>query len=134
MKKLFFLAVLLLGITVTAQNSKVENNSNLTFESETIDYGIVAQNSNGKRDFKVTNVGDTPIVISKVKTSCGCTVPSKPKDPILPGQSATISVNYDTKRLGKFTKTVTVYSNGKLAAKQLRIKGEVIKKDALVSK
>lgn len=134
MKKLFFLVVLLLGITVTAQNSKVENNSNLTFESETIDYGIVAQNSNGKRDFKVTNVGDTPIVISKVKTSCGCTVPSKPKDPILPGQSATISVNYDTKRLGKFTKTVTVYSNDKLATKQLRIKGEVIKKDALASK
>jgi len=134
MKKLFFLVVLLLGITVTAQNSKVENNSNLTFESETIDYGIVAQNSNGKRDFKVTNVGDTPIVISKVKTSCGCTVPSKPKDPILPGQSATISVNYDTKRLGKFTKTVTVYSNDKLATKQLRIKGEVIRKDALASK
>lgn len=60
-------------------------------------------------DFK--NTGKTPIIISNVQTSCGCTTAEKPTEPIEPGKSSKISVKYDTKRVGEFTKTITVTTN-----------------------
>lgn len=100
----------------------------LSFESEVLDYGIISQNENGLRAFKFTNTGNAPIVIVAVKTTCGCTVASKPDEPIQPGESAQIEVNYDAKKTGKFSKSVTVISNASIEEFTLKIKGEVIKK------
>ena len=102
----------------------------LSFESETIDYGTIQQNADGVRIFTFTNTGEAPIVISKVKTSCGCTVPTYPKTAILPGETSEISVKYATNRVGVFKKTITVMSNASEANKILRIKGNVLKSDS----
>jgi hypothetical protein len=98
------------------------------FEEEVIDYGTIAQNDNGIRTFKFTNRGRAPIVISKVKTTCGCTVPTYPKQAILPGESGTIDIKYATNRVGSFSKAITVMSNAENGQKKLRIKGNVIAK------
>ena len=68
------------------------------------------------------------MIITNCQGSCGCTVPTWPKEPIKPGASASIKVKYATDRVGAFEKTVTVSSNGKTASKILKIKG-VVKPD-----
>lgn len=98
------------------------------FEEEVIDYGNISQNANGVRTFTFTNRGRAPIVISNVKTTCGCTVPTYPKQAILPGETAAIDIKYATNRVGKFSKTITIMSNADQPQKKLRIKGNVIAK------
>jgi hypothetical protein len=98
----------------------------IKFKSEVVDYGTITQNSDGIRRFMFTNTGDTPLLITKVKTSCGCTVPSYSKAPILPGQTGQLDIKYNTKKLGAFTKTVTVNSNTEGGNKILKIKGTII--------
>ena len=99
----------------------------MVFETETMDYGKIEQNSDPYRIFKFTNTGDEALLIKHAKGSCGCTVPTYPKEPIPPGESAEIKVRYDTKRLGKFTKRVTLTTNVEGEKKVLTIKGEVLK-------
>ena len=105
---------------------KVEG-AGMLFESETIDYGTVAPNSDGKREFVFVNNGNKPLIISNATGSCGCTVPSFPKEPIMPGAKAVIGVKYDTARAGQpFNKTVTITSNATgNGSKVLTIKGAV---------
>nr|WP_321225217.1 DUF1573 domain-containing protein [uncultured Psychroserpens sp.] len=98
----------------------------IKFKTEVVDYGTIAQNSDGTRLFTFTNTGDAPLLITNVKTSCGCTVPSYSKTPILPGQTGELNIKYDTKRLGSFTKTITVTSNATGGNKILKIKGHII--------
>ena len=98
----------------------------LKFKTEVVDYGTITQNSDGTRLFSFTNTGDAPLLITKVKTSCGCTVPSYSKAPIMPGESGELNIKYDTKRLGAFTKTVTVTSNAEGGNKILNIKGNIV--------
>lgn len=74
-------------------------------------YGSIKNGSTGYRYFKFTNTGKGPLVISAAKGSCGCTVPTWPKEPIMPGESDFIKVKYDTKRTGAFTKYVTLTTN-----------------------
>lgn len=97
----------------------------MVFETEVIDYGTIDRNADGKRDFVLTNNGTEPLIISDAKGSCGCTVPTFPKDPIMPGQKAVIGVKYDTNRVGAFQKTVTLTTNLPEANKTLTIKGVV---------
>lgn len=99
----------------------------MTFEQTEVDYGTIQQNAEPLRTFSFTNTGAEPLVIKHAKGSCGCTVPTYPKEPILPGESAKIEVRYDTKRIGKFTKTVTLTTNESVEKRVLRIKGEVLK-------
>jgi hypothetical protein len=100
----------------------------MTFESETVDYGVIEQGSDPYRFFTFTNTGNEPLIITHAKGSCGCTVPSHPKEPIAPGESGEIKVRYDTNRLGKFTKRVTLTTNVGDEKQMLTIKGEVTKK------
>lgn len=133
MKNVILLVVLFITSTLFAQGPNANGikldsaKGILTFEQETVDYGTIEQNSDGKREFTFTNTGNAPIIITKVKASCGCTVPTKPQEPIMPGKSATIGVKYDTKRLGNFSKTITVTSNATEPVKKIRIKGNIIK-------
>ena len=80
----------------------------------------------GKRTFEFKNIGNAPLVFSRIFSSCGCTIPKKPEKPIQPGESGIIEVEYDTKRTGLFQKAITVNSNAKTPNIILRIKGEVL--------
>ena len=95
------------------------------FEKETINYGKILKNSNGERIFIFTNIGNKPLIIKNIKSSCGCTIPKKPKGPILQGEKGEIKVSYDTKRIGGFSKSITIFSNAKNPRKTIRIKGLV---------
>lgn len=105
----------------------VVEGAGMVFENETIDYGTIQQNADGRREFVFTNNGNKPLIIESTQGSCGCTVPTKPEGPIAPGAKATIGVKYATDRVGAFTKTVTVKSNATgQETKVLTIKGTVL--------
>ena len=108
--------------TVAPENP---NAPDIVFENENIDYGTIENDADGNREFKFKNKGKEPLIIYSATGSCGCTVPTAPKDPIKPGESAVIKVHYDTKRVGSFEKTVTVSSNAKSPSKTLKIHGTV---------
>ena len=112
-----FYAFLFVSFTIQAQEFQ--------FEKETIDYGQVAKKSDGARIFTFTNIGTAPIIISRVQSSCGCTVPEKPEAPIVPGAKGEIKVSYDTKRIGGFSKQITILSNATTTRKIVKIKGFV---------
>jgi len=118
-----------ISVTVSSDgDKKVDDNPNaaeITFETDMIDYGTIKQGDDGTRIFKFKNTGKDPLVISNARGSCGCTVPTWPKEPIMKGQTAELKVHYDTKRVGAFTKTVTIESNAKTASKVVTIKGTV---------
>ena len=116
---MLFVGLLSLGIYAQDTTAKIE------FKSETIDYGEIAKGSDGIRVFEFTNTGTAPLVISDVKSSCGCTIPKKPEDPIMPGATGEIQVKYDTKRVGPIRKALTVTSNAETPTKVLKIKGNV---------
>ena len=123
MKKIFTLALIFLfnlGIYAQDKIAKIE------FESETIDYGTIEKGSDGVRVFKFKNTGNAPLIVSAVKSSCGCTVPKKPTAPILPGENGEIEVKYVTKRVNPIRKTITVTSNADTPTVALKIKGTVI--------
>ena len=123
MKKLVLvLFVGLLGFTLTAQDKAAK----IEFKSETIDYGVIEKGSDGVRVFEFTNTGDAPLIISKVSSSCGCTIPKKPEAPILPGATGEIQVKYDTNRVNPIRKAITVISNAETPTVVLKIIGEVI--------
>lgn len=122
MKKIIAIAVFIFaGFAVQAQET-----AKIEFKSEVIDYGEIEKGSNGLRVFEFTNTGNAPLVISKVNSSCGCTVPKKPEQPVLPGETGEIEVEYDTQRVGPIRKTITVYSNADVPAKSIKIKGRVL--------
>ena len=97
----------------------------MSFEKDLVDYGTIEQGSDPFREFSFTNTGKEPLIITNAKGSCGCTIPEWPKEPINPGESSVIKVRYDTKRIGAFTKTVTISSNAKTPSKVIKIKGKV---------
>ncbi|MCB0409811.1 MAG: DUF1573 domain-containing protein [Flavobacteriales bacterium] len=127
-------SVLGMQISANAQELKTDapvaiENPNapvMEFETEVIDYGTIEQGADGVREFKFTNTGKEPLIISNARGSCGCTVPTWPKEPIKPGESSVIKVKYDTKRLGAINKSVTITSNASEATKVIRIKGNII--------
>jgi hypothetical protein len=128
MKKLLGTLALTLACTLAfAQAEKNPNAPKIAFETDVIDYGTINQNADGKREFKFTNTGKEPLIITNCKGSCGCTVPSWPKEPIAPGESGVIEVKYATNRVGPINKSVTVNSNAATPVKVLRIKGMVKK-------
>ncbi|MGL2966243.1 DUF1573 domain-containing protein [Flavobacterium sp. XGLA_31] len=128
MKKVLLITIILLNTVVFAQKgAKIEFKD----KDNTIDYGTVnKEDDDGVRVFVFTNTGDEPLVITNVQSTCGCTVPSKPTEPIAPGKTGQISVKYNM-HTGPIRKTITVESNavnveeGRIA---LKIKGEVIEK------
>ena len=96
---------LFFAVAVNAQESaKVETagGAEMTFDAEVIDYGTIAQNADGVRTFTFTNTGNAPLIISNAKGSCGCTVPTWPKQPINPGEKGEIKVKYATNRTGPY--------------------------------
>jgi len=110
-------------VDVTIQKEK--SNSTIDFVSKVVDYGIIEHNADGARKFVFTNNGTEPLLIKNAKGSCGCTVPTWPREAIAPGTTAEIGVKYATNRVGKFTKTITLTTNASKKPVILTIKGEV---------
>ena len=141
MKKLLLLLALILGFCISnaqripdtklpVKEKQVEQKKKLVdatidFESKVVDYGVIDNKSDGARKFVFKNNGTEPLIIKNAKGSCGCTVPTWPREPIAPVDSGEIGVQYDTKRVGKFTKTITLSTNASKAPVILTIKGEV---------
>jgi hypothetical protein len=126
-KILSLFAVMMFAVSAMAQTGpKIE------FKEETIDYGTVTKGEdNGLRVFEFKNIGDAPLIINDVKSSCGCTVPTKPQEPIMPGKTGKIEVQYNMNP-GPISKTITVQSNAvnkDSGIIPLRIKGNVIVKE-----
>ena len=107
MKKILFLFIAMNSSFIFSQ----EVGAKIKFESLEINYGQISKGDNGVRIFKFTNIGSKPLIIDKVYSSCGCTIPKKPSSPIDPGQDDEIQVKYDTNRVGPIRKTITVLSN-----------------------
>ena len=104
------------------------------FITETINYGKITLGANGVRVFEFTNIGKSPLIITRVQASCGCTVPKKPDQPIMPGEKGEIEVAYDTKRPGGFSKAITIFSNAKNERKMVKIKGYIEKETSFEKK
>ena len=113
-------------ILFTLSLESQEKVAEVTFEKILIDYGIIDHGVDGKRTFNFKNTGTAPLIFNRIYSSCGCTIPKKPEKPILPGESGSIDVEYDTKRTGAFQKAITVNSNAVNSNIILRIKGEIL--------
>ncbi len=99
----------------------------ISIDKEVHNYGTIDQGANGTCEFKVTNTGDQPLIISNCAGSCGCTVPKCDTAPVAPGASTVITVKYDTNRLGPINKSVTITSNATNSpSKVIRITGDVV--------
>ena len=125
MRKIFFVLTLLL--ITSAASAQDSTKPTIEFDSLTINYGRVLKGSDGLKVFKFKNTGNEPLIIKKVASSCGCTVPKKPEQPIMPGENGEIEVLYDTKTLGRISKSIYVMSNASNSRVTLKIKGEVVK-------
>lgn len=123
MKKILLFTGLLFLVTNLFSQEKL---AVIKFTETIIDYGIIENGEDGNRTFVFKNTGNSPLVFTRIFSSCGCTIPKKPEKPVMPGESGEIQVSYDTKRTGIFQKAITVRSNAKTANVILRIKGEVL--------
>ena len=123
MKKIILFTGLLFFVTNLFSQ---ENLAEIKFTETLIDYGIIENGEDGNRIFKFRNTGSSPLIFTRIFSSCGCTIPKKPEKPVLPGETGEIEVSYDTKRTGIFHNAITVRSTAKTANVILRIKGEVL--------
>jgi len=115
----------LIGCGGNPEEKVSKKSAKLEFEKTNHDFGELDFGSEGICEFKFTNTGKEPLVLTNVKSSCGCTIPEWPKEPLGKGESAFIKVRYDTHRIGTFTKSITVYSNASNSPKRIFIKGRV---------
>lgn len=136
MQKVIFSFVLLIFAVFTMQAQDVQpvpadpNAPEISFDKTVHDYGTIVQGSDGTCEFKFTNTGKEPLIVQKPISSCGCTIPTWPQEPVLPGKSDVIKVTYATHNVGPINKTITVNSNAKTARVVLSIKGNVVAKPA----
>ena len=101
----------------------------IKFEKEIYDFGVIEQGEKVSYDFKFTNTGKSPLIITDATATCGCTVPDYPKTPILPGEGGTIKVVFDSSgKLGMQDKQVTLVSNADPAPEKLHLVGEIKEK------
>lgn len=124
-------ALMCAGVAVAAPVEKMKTpveqveGPGIRFEKTVHDYGTIEQGSNGDCEFVFENNGTEPLILSNVRSSCGCTVPSWPREPIMPGKKSSIKVHYDTNRVGGISKSITVSTNGTPERIVLSIRGSV---------
>ena len=115
MKKLLFLSALLIGLSTNSLLAQIEFGTEgplIVFEDDSHDFGEIKQGDKVSHVFEFKNNGTTPLILSDVKTTCGCTAPEWTKNPVLPGQKGKINVTFNSSgKAGRVNKTVTVISN-----------------------
>lgn len=129
MKKIALILSLLIfsmqiGFSIDGDQGKVA--AKITFDKLVNDYGKIKKGADGVCYFTYKNEGNDVLFISRVIKSCGCTTPEFSQEPLPPGQTAKIKIGYDTKIVGVFNKTITVFSNAENSTVILTIKGEIV--------
>lgn len=125
MKRILILCAALVGFT-TMTAMQTDNKAEFKFDKETYDFGKIPQGKPVSVEFKFTNIGEEPLIISAVEPTCGCTVANYTKTPVKKGDSGSITLTYNAASVMPFNKAVTVKSNAKTPVKYLYIKGEVV--------
>jgi hypothetical protein len=124
MKKIIALFALVLGFAFSSNAQ-----GSLKFKQETHDFGMITEGTVATYSFEFTNTGKTPVIISNVKPSCGCTTPEWTREPIMPGKKGKVTAAYNSAgRPGNFNKTITVINNGEVSQIVLAIQGRVAPK------
>jgi hypothetical protein len=128
MKKIFLLMVMALTVfAVQAQTEK--KGAVIEFNEKSIDFGDITQGDKVEHIFEFTNTGDTPLVISNVAVTCGCTAPNWPKNPIAPGSKGELKVVFNsTGKMGKQNSVVRVYSNASEPIEKVSLISNVLPK------
>jgi hypothetical protein len=113
---------------ISPDNSGSSNSltNKISWKKADHDFGKIKKGKPVSVEFVFTNVSSTPVVIKEVKTSCGCTVANYPKEPVAPHQTAKVTANYNAANLGKFTKTLTVFTTASSTPYTLTLTGTVI--------
>jgi hypothetical protein len=126
---LFFASANAQTATPSSTPAMVQENKNapeMKFEVEEYNFGTIKQGEHVTYDFKFSNSGKEPLIISSAQGSCGCTVPQWPKEPVAKGGNGVIHVEFNsTGKMGMQDKTVTISSNAKSGQKVLHLKGNV---------
>ena len=130
MKKIFaIIGIVALFAVISCSQTPQPTASNegaaIEFETTAHDYGTIPLGGDGTFEFVFKNTGKAPLLLTNVRSSCGCTVPEWPKKPINKGEEAKIKVSYNTHITGTFSKSISVYSNVGKAPVVLVIKGKV---------
>ncbi|MFC2115326.1 DUF1573 domain-containing protein [Bacteroidota bacterium] len=97
----------------------------IAFDTSRIDFGEISFSSEAECEFVFTNSGKDPLLVTHVKSTCGCTIAEWSREPVRSGEKGSIRVNYDTHRVGAFTKSIYVYSNAENGVQRLYITGMV---------
>ena len=128
MKKIALILSLIVVAPLVALTTVPPNRDAAAFswEATTFDFGKIKQNTPVSHVFKFTNSGTTPLVISTVQASCGCTVTDYSREPIRPGAEGYVKATYDAAKPGAFSKTVVVNANAEEGYVKLTIRGEVV--------
>jgi hypothetical protein len=123
MKKVIFsLLALFLAVGVYAQENTNVSGPKITFEEKTHDFGDITQGDVVKKVFTFKNTGTEPLILSNVQTTCGCTAPQWPREPIAPGASAELTIQFNsTGKQGKQNKVITIFSNATNAQERVTI-------------
>ncbi|UII33803.1 DUF1573 domain-containing protein [Fulvivirga ulvae] len=126
-KLLSTIAFILLAAMSYAQDlvTSTNNADFLWEESLTYDFGKITLNEPAIHTFRFTNNGETPLIISSAKASCGCTVAAYTREAIMPGETGEITATYNAKKSGPFQKGITITSNARDNVVVLYLKGEV---------
>lgn len=121
--KLCAVIIAFIGFTAMQDGTKAD----FKFEKETHDFGKIEQGKPVSVDFVFTNIGEEPLIIANVESTCGCTVPKYTTSPVVKGAKGTITVTFNAASVQPgFTKAVTIKSNARTPIKVLYIKGEVV--------
>lgn len=128
--KLLFLTLFSLGCVFSGSTQEISKKSKpkkspISFTNTVIERNNITYGADETFTFEFKNTGKTPIIVSNVATSCGCTTAQKPEEPVKPGEKGVIVVKYDTKRIGNFSKDITVTTNVQEEPIVLQIKGSV---------
>lgn len=129
MKK--FLFILAAAFFTGAAYAQPKADDLVKFETEVYDFGKIKQGVPVHCDFFFTNISRTPVTVASATASCGCTTPTKPEQPVLPGKKDKIQAGYNAANMGTFEKTIFITFDGTSGPKELKIKGEVVGADAV---
>ncbi len=125
MNKLISIFCLLVLLCTKLQAQPTGNNTVIKFDYIEYNYGTIVKGADGSCEFRFKNNGNEPLILTDVHSSCGCTIPSWTKEPVMPGKEGVIKVSYNTNRLGIIDKNITVTSNASNSPVVLHIKGLV---------
>ncbi len=118
------------NVTVAAERDEAAKQVPvMEFEKSEHDFGTIEQGTPQETVFTFTNTGNAPLIITNAKSTCGCTVPNPPKEPIAPGEKGELMVKFNGSGQNQVTKTITVTANTEKGSELLRIKAFVNPKD-----